>query len=249
MLDEADVMLDKQGMKTQSLRLKGCMPGKGNGCQILLFSATYNEEVEKFAEEFVPEPKCSIRLQRKELSLDKIAQFFIEADNERQRFNILSDLYCYLTIGQSIIFVERKDTASNLTKQMEGAGHAVSLLHGDLKPSERDKIIDDFRSGKTKVLITTNVLARGIDIQQVSLVINYDIPLIAGQVGQPDYSTYLHRIGRSGRFGRSGIAINFVHDAQSKRHLQAIEAYFSREIKRFPMEEIDKLDAMLREIL
>jgi len=131
-LDEADVMLDKQGMMAQSLRLKGypfifllsllfhhCassshtpshlnrfLPGKGRDCQILLFSATYNEEVEKFAEEFVPEPKVTIRLERKELSLEKIAQFYIECDNEPHRFNILSDLYCYLTISQSIIFVE-----------------------------------------------------------------------------------------------------------------------------------------------
>lgn len=132
---------------------------------------------------------------------------------------------------------------------MIDAEHAVSLLHGELPTTERDKVIDDFRSGKTKVLITTNVLSRGIDIQQVSLVINYDLPLVAGRAGQPDYSTYLHRIGRSGRFGRSGIAINFVHDMQSKRHLQDIEAYFSREIKRFPLEDIEKLDGMLREII
>jgi len=154
---------------------------------------------------------------------------------------------------------------------MEAAGHTVSFLHGELKPNERDQVIDDFRSGKTKVLITTNVLARGIDIQQVpppppfvfsesidltpnnnkkqvSLVINYDIPLVAGQAGQPDYSTYLHRIGRSGRFGRAGIAVNFVHDLASKRHLQAIEAYFGRQIERLPVEQLDKLDALLREL-
>jgi len=132
---------------------------------------------------------------------------------------------------------------------MADAGHAVSLLHGELKPNERDKIIDEFRGGVTKVLITTNVLARGIDILQVSLVINYDIPLVAGVAGQPDYSTYLHRIGRTGRFDRSGIALNFVHDAQSKRHLQMIEAYFSREIKRFPLEDVEKLGDELNRVI
>lgn len=94
---------------------------------------------------------------------------------------------------------------------MKAAGHTVSLLHGgeDMSSVERDKVIDDYREGKTRVLITTNVLARGIDILQVMLVINYDLPL--DERGQPDPSTYLHRIGRSGRFGRKGIAINFVH--------------------------------------
>jgi len=247
-LDEADVMLDKQGMKAQSLRLKGALPGRGQGCQMLLFSATYNEEVEQFADEFVPEPRAAIRLERKELSLDKIAQFYIECHNEGQRFNILCDLYVYLaTYGQSIIFLERRDTATNLAKRMVEEGHTVSLLHGDLKANERDKIIDDFRAGVTKVLITTNVLARGIDIQQVMLVINYDLPLEAHS-RIPDYPTYLHRIGRSGRFGRSGIAINFVHDETSKKNLRQIEAYFGREIKPFP-EDVSKLEGMLKEIM
>jgi len=104
-------------------------------------------------------------------------------------------------------------------------------------------VIDDFRNGKTKVLITTNVLARGIDILQVMLVINYDLPL--DETNHIDYQTYLHRIGRSGRFGRKGIAINFVHDDVSRRNLKDLQSYFGRDIKEFPADKIEELQPML----
>lgn len=128
---------------------------------------------------------------------------------------------------------------------MKAAGHTISLLHGgeDMAASERDRVIDDFRDAKTKVLITTNVLARGIDISTVMLVINYDLPLDAEN--RPDPQTYLHRIGRSGRFGRKGLAINFVHDELSKRHLKAIETYFQREIQEVPADKLEDLQPML----
>ncbi len=131
---------------------------------------------------------------------------------------------------------------------MKGAGHTVSLLHGgeDMLVTERDRVIDDFREAKTKVLITTNVLARGIDISTVMLVINYDIPLDADN--KPDPQTYLHRIGRSGRFGRKGIAINFVHDELSKRNLKAIESFFQRQIVEFPANKLEDIQPMLEQL-
>lgn len=131
---------------------------------------------------------------------------------------------------------------------MIAAGHTVSLLHGgeDMSAAERDRVIDDFREAKTKVLITTNVLARGIDISTVMLVINYDLPLDGDN--KPDPQTYLHRIGRSGRFGRRGIAINFVHDELSKRQLHFISDYLKKPIAEFPASKLEDLQPMLEEL-
>jgi len=242
-LDEADMMLDEQGLKDTTMRVHQALPRQ---CQVLLFSATYDDEVTKFAMKIVPQPRTIIRLERSQLTLDKISQFYFKCQNDQQKFDTLSDIYAYLTIGQSIIFCQRKDTADWLAKNMRQAGHTVSLLHGNMESAERDKIIDDFRSGKTKVLVTTNVLARGIDILQITLVINYDVPV--DRRGYPDFKTYLHRIGRSGRFGRSGIALNFISDERSFSVLKQIEEYFNRPIVPFPSGDLSQLDQMLREL-
>jgi ATP-dependent RNA helicase DDX19/DBP5 len=129
---------------------------------------------------------------------------------------------------------------------MDLEGHQTSVLHGGMEPEERDRVMDDFRKGVTKVLIATNVLARGIDILQVSLVINFDIP-VDGE-GRPDPETYLHRIGRTGRFGRSGVSINFVHDGRSFDNLMFIKDFFGKSILEINMENIEALDEQLRDM-
>lgn len=130
---------------------------------------------------------------------------------------------------------------------MTQEGHKVALLYGsEMSPEERDKVMNSFRGGQSKVLITTNVLSRGIDVMQVSLVVNYDVP--RDNERHPDYATYLHRIGRSGRFGRQGIAINFVHDRYSLEALKDIERYFHKEIKELPRNQLDSLDKLLSEL-
>jgi len=244
-LDEADVLIDKGGLGDQSIKIKRALPG---GCQICLFSATFKPAVRQFAEKVVPQPCVSISLKRKELTLDGIRQLYIDCTSETGKFNVLSDIYSYLTVGQSIIFTHMRKTATDLSSKMIAAGHAVSVLHGgsDMSPTERDKVIDDYRDGKTKVLITTNVLARGIDILQVMLVINYDLPMDAEN--RPDFETYLHRIGRSGRFGRKGIAINFVHDEESRRNLRSFEDFFKRKIEKFPIDNFEQLQTMLEQL-
>ncbi len=123
-------------------------------------------------------------------------------------------------------------------------GHKVSVLHADKEHDERDRIFKSYLAGETKVLITTNVLARGIDVLDVNLVINYDLPLNARS--QTEFETYLHRIGRTGRFGRKGISINFVHDEKSLRDNQAIEKYFGREIKRIVTDDLATLEKELK---
>ena len=238
--DEADVMLDKQTMGVQSLRVKKLCPSDS---QILLFSATFSEAVEEFACK-VAEPANRITLKREELSIDAIQQFWMQCSSHPDKLRVLSSIYGLLTVGSSIIFVQTRSTAESVQKFMQSEGYTTEFLHGKLSPEERDSVIEGFRKGLTKVLITTNVLARGIDVSQVSLVINFDLPV--DQDGLPDCDTYLHRIGRTGRFGRRGTAINLVHDRQSKHVLEQIRGHFGKEIVQLPTDDLEALDELLK---
>jgi len=141
----------------------------------------------------------------------------------------LADIYSLLTIGQSIVFVATKKEADVVGATLFEGGYRCSVLHGQIDNLERDRVMDEFRCGKSNVLITTNVLARGVDVDNVCLVINYDVPTT--KTGDPDFETYLHRIGRTGRFGRKGTAINLISDQRALENLAAIEAHFSSEGK------------------
>ena len=139
----------------------------------------------------------------------------------------MADIYSLLTIGQSIVFVETKRDADMVHNTLSEAGYTCSVLHGDIEPEMRDRTMQAFRDGESTVLITTNVLARGVDVDNVCLVVNYDMP-VEGRNKKPDFETYLHRIGRTGRFGRKGTAINLVNDEESLQVLAAIEAHFAK---------------------
>lgn len=157
--------------------------------------------------------------------------------------------------------VQRKDTADRIAERLTEEGHSVASLHGDKMTRERDDILDGFRNGKTKVLITTNVIARGIDIQQVNMVVNYDVPDMGPEGDfRPDVETYIHRIGersrypvryqlgksvgrkaapltygfpgRTGRFGRKGCSVIFVHDDRSKRDVEGIIYQLGKPMRR-----------------
>ncbi|KAK9709121.1 RNA helicase required for poly(A+) mRNA export [Basidiobolus ranarum] len=242
-LDEADNMLDQQGLGDQSIRVKKAMP---SGCQIVLFSATFPDNVRDFASKFAPNAN-EIRLKVEELSVDAIKQFFMDCKSEQHKFEVLTGLYGLLTIGQSIIFVRRRETADEIARRMTAEGHAVISLHGRLEGSERDAVMDSFRTGKSKVLVTTNVIARGIDILQVNLVINYDMPLDSNF--KPDPETYLHRIGRTGRFGRTGVSINFVHDRKSWEEMRVIENYLQRPIVKVPTDDWEEIEKILKKAI
>ncbi|KAJ1552166.1 RNA helicase required for poly(A+) mRNA export [Cladochytrium tenue] len=239
-LDEADTMLDQQGLGDQSIRVKSAVP---RTAQIVLFSATFTDQIRQFATRLAPNANM-IALKREELSVDGIRQLYMDCKNEDHKAEVLMAIYGLLVVGQSIIFVRRKDKAEFLAREMNRQGHEVALLHGSLEANERDRVMDDFRDGKVKVLITTNVLARGIDILQVNLVLNFDMPLDGS--GRPDPETYLHRIGRTGRFGRTGVSINFVHDQRSFEEMKAIERHFGKEIKRVPTDDWEQVHAYLK---
>lgn len=183
--------------------------------QIVLFSATFPDKVRDFAETIAPEAN-QIYLKQEEVTVDAIKQLWLECDGEDGKLQALSLLYDLMTIGQSIVFCrvsdtfqlrfvsltsyqQRKDTADQIAAQLTSEGHSVASLHAGKETGDRDVVLDTFRDGKTKVLITTNVVARGIDISQVNMVVNYDVPIHRDEYGQNaiDLESYIHRIGES----------------------------------------------------
>jgi ATP-dependent RNA helicase DDX19/DBP5 len=242
-LDEADNMLDQDGLGDQSIRIKNMI--KGNP-QVVLFSATFPDNVRRFATKFAPNAN-EISLKREDLSVDAIKQFYMDCDSQEHKYEVLCNIYDLLTVSQSIIFCKRRDSADEIAKRMSQQGHSVVSLHGKMLPEERDKVMDDFRRGEYKVLITTNVIARGIDISQVSLVINYDLPI--DQRNNVDYEAYLHRIGRTGRFGRTGVSIILVDSKESWQQMTSIEKHFQRTITYVPTKDWEKVEEQLKSLI
>ncbi|KAG8523674.1 ATP-dependent RNA helicase DDX19A, partial [Galemys pyrenaicus] len=264
-LDEADVMIATQGHQDQSIRIQRMLP---RNCQMLLFSATFEETVWNFAKKVVPEPNI-IKLKREEETLDTIKQYYVLCNNRDEKFQALCNLYGAITIAQAMIFchVSRaaaeacggdgpggvlvpplplsqlpptRKTASWLAAELSKEGHQVALLSGEMMVEQRAAVIERFREGKEKVLVTTNVCARGIDVEQVSVVINFDLPV--DKDGNPDNETYLHRIGRTGRFGKRGLAVNMVDSKHSMNILNRIQEHFNKKIERLDTDDLDEIE-------
>jgi ATP-dependent RNA helicase DDX19/DBP5 len=241
-VDEADKMLQKSGLSEQTLKIRKACPKQ---MQTLLFSATFPQKVLQFSRK-VAKGATEITIKKEQLSLDAIQQFKILCD-QKQKYELLTDMYGLLEIGQSIIFSQTIATGKELTNAMRADGYGVALLHGQMEPQDRDTVMEDFRTGKATVLITTNVLARGIDVSQVTLVINYDVPI--DHRGQPDPETYIHRIGRSGRFGRKGVAVNFVDTPKTKAAMEYIEQHYGHQCTELPAGDIEKLSEVVKAAL
>jgi len=199
-MDEADALLKDDFVK----QIEQIYNTFDKDCQIVIFSATYTDEILAVADSITFEPKKKILMKYEELSLDLIKQYKVDVRYENIKYSTLADLYTKLQIGQCIIFVNSVNGANNLEKRLIKDGFGVSKIHGGLETHQRTSVLKDFRLGITRVLIATDVLSRGIDIEQIGIVINYDLP--------SDFAQYIHRIGRSGRFGKIGVAINFVTD-------------------------------------
>ncbi|KAI9842924.1 MAG: RNA helicase required for poly(A+) mRNA export [Sclerophora amabilis] len=242
-LDEADNMLDQQGLGEQCIRVKATIP---KTAQVVLFSATFPDTVVRYANKFAANAN-QITLKHEELTVEGIKQLYLDCPTEQDKYDVLVKLYGLMTIGSSIIFVKRRDTATQITERMVKEGHKVATLHSAFEGRERDQVIDSFRSGQAKVLITTNVLARGIDVQTVSMVINYDVPEDAQ--GNADPQTYLHRIGRTGRFGRVGVSISFVHDKRSWKQLADIQKFFKVDMFRVDTNDWDEVEKVVKRVI
>lgn len=247
-LDEADNMLDQQGLGDQCLRVRQMLPALNNGGQVLLFSATFPDQVMGFARKFSPQAH-EIKLKHSELTVSGISQMYMDCPSEDGKYDILVKLYGLMTIGSSIIFVKKRETASRIEQAMLKDGHQVAALHSAFQGGERDAIIDRFRNGEAKILITTNVLARGIDVQSVSMVINYDIPMKGMADAEPDYETYLHRIGRTGRFGRVGVSISFVFDKKSYTALRQIAEHYGIDLVKLNWEDWDETEEVVQKVI
>merc|ERR1712139_211587 len=169
-------------------------------------------------------------VKKDELTLEGIRQFYIAIEKEEWKLDTLCDLYETLTITQAIIYCNTRRKVEWLAEKMGARDFTISIMHAELEQKDRERIMREFRSGSSRVLISTDLLARGIDVQQVSLVINYDLPA--------NIENYLHHIGRSGRFGRKGVAINFITNADVK-HMKDIESYYHTQIEEMPMDIAD----------
>jgi translation initiation factor 4A len=236
-LDEADELLGTTDKRRRDGKvynnfidqIKQIISLLNKDTQICLFSATMNKEFFEITEHFMRDP-LKILLRTEEITLEGIKQYYIEI-NEANKVSVILDLYQLLNISKCIIYCNSKSGVDKLHKILTEENHMCSIIHGDMSTVDRKDAMDQFRRNKSNVLISTDLIGRGIDIQQLSTVINYDIPR--------NIDSYIHRIGRSGRHGRKGVAINLVTE-RDMRQIDFIRTHYSTQIEPLPenVEEI-----------
>jgi len=228
-LDEADQMLS-EGFGDDIRFIFSQVPREA---QVGLFSATMPPAALELTSKFMRDP-LKILIQKEDTSLQGIRQFYVDVGKENDKLGTLMDIFSEVSVSQCIIFSNTRRKAEWLAKTMDDKEYSVSLLHGEMDPATRNKLMDDFRVGRTRVLITTDLLARGIDVQGISCVINFDLT--------EDLEKYIHRIGRAGRFGRKGVAISFVSERDNFL-IQKLTHFYSLEIKELPANFADYMAA------
>lgn len=219
-IDEADEMLS-QGFKEQIYNI---FQNFNNDIQVALFSATLPMNIYKITDQFMRNP-VKISVAAEMLTLDGIKQYFVALNDDVEKYATLKDIYKVISLSQCIIYCNSVKRVADLYEAMTEDQFPVCCIHSNMEKGEREASLDQFRAGSARVLISSNVTARGIDVQQVNTVINFDLPR--------DAHTYLHRIGRSGRWGRKGTGINFI----TKRDIQTIrdiESYYKTQIEELP---------------
>jgi translation initiation factor 4A len=220
-IDEADQMLEDRFREQLQ-----CILGLGfpSTTRCALFSATMNPDVVEFANGLLVNP-VQILVPPEEVSLKGIRQFRVNLEREDWKFEVLLDLYKHINIAQALIYCNKRQKAEWLAEKMTNAGFPITCIHGDMDVKDRMDRMTSFRKGETRVLISTDLLARGIDVQQVSLVVNYELPT--------QMDNYIHRIGRSGRFGRKGVSINLL-SPEDMRQMKEIEDHYSIIVEPLP---------------
>ena len=192
--------------------------------QICLFSATLPPDILELSESFLRDPE-KILVQKEQLTLEGIVQYYVNLKQSDWKYDVLKDLYDTINISQCIIYINSKNRLMDIYRSLSSDDFPVGYIHGELNTRERKDVMEKFKSGHTRILLSTDLTARGIDIQQLSLVINYDLP--------KSKETYIHRIGRSGRYGRKGVAINLTTD-RDFQHLKEIESFYDTQILELP---------------
>lgn len=223
-LDEADdILVDGLVKKIHDIFIKV----KETNSQICLISATLSSNIFKVSKNMMNNP-IKVLLKKNEIVVELISQFYLDVELEEYKFEVLLDLYNIVSTSQAIIFCNTIRKVNWLTEKLEEENFPITSIHGKMTQEERNEIVQEFRNGKTRILLTTDLLARGIDIPQVNLVINYDIP--------PNKETYIHRIGRCGRFGKKGVSITMVkmEDPNDVKSLNKLKNYYNINIKELP---------------
>jgi translation initiation factor 4A len=220
-LDEADEMLSS-GFKEQVYNI---FQHFNNDIQVALFSATLPNSIYPIINKIMRNP-VKICVKAEQLTLEGISQYYVGVEDDRQKYDTLKHIYQYVSVSQCIIYCNSIKRVADLYDAMKEDNFPVCRIHSNMDRNERDIAFKEFKNGKSRVLISSNVTARGIDIQQVSIVINFDVP--------KDIHTYLHRIGRSGRWGRKGVGINFITRRDIGK-IKEIESYYACEIKEMPI--------------
>ena len=228
-IDEADEMLS-QGFQEMIHRIFQSIPKE---TQVALFSATFPDELLEITNKFMNEPE-RILVKKEQLTLEGIQQFYINVKHNNWKYDVLADIYNTINIAQCIIYINSKNKLNQVYQSLTSDNFPVGMIHGNLMTNERETIMNQFRQGEIRILLSTDLLSRGIDIQQLSLVINYDLPI--------QKETYIHRIGRSGRYGRKGVAINFVTD-RDLQDLEELKNFYNTNIEEMPQNIGDIISA------
>jgi superfamily II DNA/RNA helicase len=222
-LDEADVMLE-EGL---SEKLKLIYEKAPDNIQGIMISATMSPNVMSVSKRLLHDP-IKVLLKNSEIAVDLISQFFVNVESEDLKFDTLLDLYSIMSTSQAIIFANTIKKVDWLKEKLEKENFEITYIHGKMTSKERDDIVKEFRDGKKRILLTTDLLARGIDIPQVNLVINYDLP--------PNKETYIHRIGRCGRFDKKGVSITMIkmEDASDNKQFNKMKYHYKMKIDELP---------------
>ena len=226
--DEADEILSF-GFKESIYGIIQYIP---KNTQICIYSATIPDEVLDLTDKFMNKPE-RILVKKDKLTLDGITQFFINVKVNDWKFEVLTDIYETINVSQCIIYINSKNKLMEVNDRLKERGFPVECIHGELSGDLRKHIMEDFKSGKLRILLSTDLLSRGIDIQQLSLVINFDLPR--------EKETYIHRIGRSGRYGRKGVSINFITD-RDLEYQNEIKTFYDTKIEEMPQNINDYLN-------
>lgn len=228
-IDEADEMLS-QGFQEMIHKIFQSIPRE---TQVALFSATFPDELLQITDKFMNEPE-RILVKKEQLTLDGIQQFYINVKHNNWKYDVLTDIYNTINIAQCIIYINSKNKLNQVYENLLEDNFPVGMIHGNLMTNERTDIMNKFRQGEIRILLSTDLLSRGIDIQQLSLVINFDLPI--------QKETYIHRIGRSGRYGRKGVAINFVTE-RDLHDLEELKHFYNTKIEEMPQNIADIISA------
>merc|ERR1711879_759946 len=238
-LDEADEFMQSAQFKVQAMKLKKATKPK----RIFFLSATFEPAVQKFVEDFMGEPKWTVKRKGEEYHLENLLQFFIVCADETAKKEVLTEIYAHLNEGQSLLFCPKREDCNRIGAILRGDpfNFDVGILHAQLQKQERDEILNDFRRGKVMHLITSNVLARGINIPEISLVMNFTLPR-HHETQKVDVATFTHRVGRCTRWDKKGAVVNIIapSEAEDLKQLQAVHP-----MKELKLEQCKELENYL----